>query len=64
MNNKDNTSFASWLNDVARIALEYDWCIEPNWEEWWIKYNRGISSEAAVEELFKSIKETDEDATA
>ncbi len=48
-------NFSEWLSACASVAMESEWCIDPSWPRWQHLYDKGLSPEAAVTELFQQV---------
>jgi len=49
--------YDDWLESVKRLALRSEWCIEADPDYWKPKWKMGMSPQAAVNQLFKEVRD-------
>lgn len=49
------STFEKWLDEVASEAMKSEWCIDPDPGYWKPKYDRGLSPDEALGELWNDV---------
>lgn len=57
-NNTSTVAYTDWLEEVARQAMRSEWVINPDDDYWFPKYDRGLSPDDALEELWDELNNT------